>query len=69
MTQVFRKNFLKAWKSDLQDQWLKGNFQSSKPDETQIANSQALAQAQLLETLSELDYEQFYNTVAADEDD
>jgi hypothetical protein len=66
MTQAYLE-FLRKWRRDILEQWSEGGFQSESAETTQAANAQALGQANMLKKLSELDYEQFYESVIEDE--
>lgn len=51
------------------EQWASGMFQSSDPQETAVANSQALAEIKILVDIASMDYEKFSQLLEGEEDE
>lgn len=58
-TQLFIHHFLSRCAQAIKDQWAKGQFVGESLEATAVANLQALAQVQVYEDLSEIDFEKF----------
>ena len=53
------RRMLRLWRQDLLEQWAAGQFQAPSPQETAVANAQAIGIVRTYEQIEELDYATF----------
>lgn len=60
--------FLKVWEESLKSQWARGVFAGDDIEGCALMNAEALGQVQVLRRIQEVDYEQYIEAVADDEE-